>query len=37
MPFVLLVEQRVHFFSQIDGRYRWEVGTTLTAVAARTA
>jgi hypothetical protein len=30
-PFVLLVEQRVHFFSQLDGRYRWEVGTTLTA------
>lgn len=30
-PFVLLVEQRVHFFSQLDGRYRWEVGTALTA------
>jgi hypothetical protein len=30
-PFVLLVEQRVQFFSQLDGRYRWEVGTTLTA------
>ena len=30
-PFVLLVEQRVHFFSQLDGRYRWEVSTTLTA------
>ncbi len=30
-PFVLLVEQRVHFFSQLDGRYRWEVATTLTA------
>lgn len=30
-PFVLLVEQRVTFFSQIDGRYRWEVGTSLTA------
>ena len=29
--FFLLVEQRVHFFSQIDGRYRWEVATTLTA------
>lgn len=31
VPFVLLVEQRVHFFSQLDGRYRWEVGTSLTA------
>lgn len=30
-PFFLLVEQRVHFFSQIDGRYRWEVGNQLTA------
>lgn len=30
-PFLLLVEQRVHFFSQLDGRYRWEVATTLTA------
>lgn len=30
-PFVLLVEQRVTFFSQIDGRYRWEVGTSLSA------
>lgn len=29
-PFVLLVEQRVHFFSQLDGRYRWEVATALT-------
>lgn len=29
--FLLLVEQRVQFFSQIDGRYRWEVGTALTA------
>jgi hypothetical protein len=29
--FLLLVEQRVQFFSQIDGRYRWEVGTSLTA------
>lgn len=29
--FLLLVEQRVQFFSQIDGRYRWEVGTQLTA------
>lgn len=33
-PFVLLVEQRVHFFSQLDGRYRWEVATTLTAARA---
>jgi hypothetical protein len=33
-PFVLLVEQRVHFFSQLDGRYRWEVATTLTASRA---
>lgn len=30
-PFVLLVEQKVTFFSQLDGRYRWEVGTTLAA------
>lgn len=30
-PYFLLVEQRVQFFSQIDGRYRWEVGTSLTA------
>ncbi|MEW6434552.1 MAG: alpha-amylase family glycosyl hydrolase [Myxococcota bacterium] len=30
-PFVMLVEQRVTFFSQLDGRYRWEVGTNLTA------
>jgi hypothetical protein len=30
-PFLLLVEQRVQFFSQIDGRYRWEVATSLTA------
>jgi hypothetical protein len=29
--FAMLVEQRVQFFSQIDGRYRWEVGTSLTA------
>ncbi|MDP1821920.1 MAG: alpha-amylase family glycosyl hydrolase [Archangium sp.] len=34
VPFVLLVEQRVHFFSQLDGRYRWEVATTLTASRA---
>jgi hypothetical protein len=34
VPFVLLVEQRVHFFSQLDGRYRWEVATTLTAARA---
>lgn len=33
-PFVLLVEQRVHFFSQLDGRYRWEVATALTAARA---
>ncbi len=33
-PFLLLVEQRVHFFSQLDGRYRWEVATTLTAARA---
>ncbi|MDX2013439.1 MAG: alpha-amylase family glycosyl hydrolase [Myxococcaceae bacterium] len=31
-PYFLLVELRVHFFSQLDGRYRWEVGTALTAV-----
>lgn len=30
-PLVLLIEQRVTFFSQLDGRYRWEVGTTVTA------
>lgn len=30
-PYALLVELRVHFFSQLDGRYRWEVGTSLTA------
>lgn len=30
-PFQLLVELRVHFFSQIDGRYRWEVGINLTS------
>jgi len=30
-PYLLLVELRVQFFSQLDGRYRWEVGTTLTA------
>jgi hypothetical protein len=30
-PFVLLVEQRVTFFSQLDGFYRWEVGTSLSA------
>ncbi len=29
-PFILLIELRVHFFSQLDGRYRWEVGTALT-------
>lgn len=29
-PYFLLVELRVHFFSQLDGRYRWEVGTALT-------
>lgn len=29
-PYFLLVELRVHFFSQFDGRYRWEVGTALT-------
>lgn len=34
LPFVLLVEQRVQFFSQLDGRYRWEVGTTLTVARA---
>lgn len=32
--FFLLVEQRVQFFSQIDGRYRWEVATNLTAARA---
>lgn len=30
-PYVLLVELRVHFFSQLDGRYRWEVSTAITA------
>jgi hypothetical protein len=30
-PFLLLVELRVQFFSALDGRYRWEVGTSLTA------
>jgi hypothetical protein len=30
-PYHLLIELRVHFFSQLDGRYRWEVGTALTA------
>lgn len=30
-PYSLLVELRVHFFSQLDGRYRWEVGTALSA------
>ncbi len=34
VPYLLLVEQRVQFFSQIDGRYRWEVGTSLTASRA---
>jgi hypothetical protein len=34
-PYLLLVEQRVQFFSQLDGRYRWEVSTNLTA--ARTS
>lgn len=29
--YFLLVEQRVQFFSQIDGRYRWEVSTAFTA------
>jgi hypothetical protein len=28
---VLLLEQRVTFFSQLDGRYRWEVGTAIAA------
>ena len=31
---MLLIEQRVQFFSQLDGRYRWEVSTTLTASRA---
>ncbi len=30
-PYFLLVELRVHFFSQLDGRYRWEVSAALTA------
>lgn len=30
-PYFLLVELRVHFFSQLDGRYRWEVSTAITA------
>lgn len=28
--FLLLVEQRVQFFSQLDGRYRWVVSTSIT-------
>jgi len=32
--FYLLVQLRVQFFSQLDGRYRWEVGTSLTAARA---
>ena len=31
-PYFLLVELRVHFFSQLDGRYRWEVASSLTAM-----
>lgn len=31
-PYFLLVELRVHFFSQLDGRYRWEVSSSLTAM-----
>ncbi len=31
-PYFLLVELRAHFFSQLDGRYRWEVGVALTAL-----
>lgn len=30
-PFALLVELRVLFFSQLDGRYRWKVAVSLTA------
>lgn len=30
-PLQLLVELTVRFFSQLDGRYRWEVGCALTA------
>ncbi len=30
-PFLLLIELRVQFFSQLDGRYRWQVGTAVTA------
>ncbi len=30
-PYVLLVELRVTFFNQIDGRYRWDVAARLTA------
>ncbi|MEW5738734.1 MAG: alpha-amylase family glycosyl hydrolase [Myxococcota bacterium] len=30
-PLLLLVEQKVTFFSQLDGRYRWEVGTSVAA------
>lgn len=30
-PLVVLVEARAQFFSQLDGRYRWEVGLTLSA------
>ncbi len=29
-PYLLLVEQRVQFFSQLDGRYRWVVSTSIT-------
>lgn len=31
-PVVVLVEARAQFFSQLDGRYRWEVGVTLSAL-----
>ncbi|GMU60767.1 MAG: hypothetical protein AMXMBFR34_25300 [Myxococcaceae bacterium] len=30
-PFVVLIEQKVTFFSQLDGRFRWEVGTAVSA------
>ncbi len=30
-PYALLVEVRVTFFSQIEGRWRWDVATRLTA------
>lgn len=33
-PYLLLVEARAVFFSQLDGRYRWTVGVRLSATRA---